>query len=1162
MKRLLIILIGLLSLSSVFGQLTKKQLRTYDYLYKPKAGKTIEYLNDTLNYRLTSYGGIGYSSYWDFGNLSSEEEAYCITMLEEHYQFDYIRREIPKDSAMFYRIVNYDRWGRPTGKVQMFSMEDSTLLFEGTYADYEYTKSKKSKKKKQGKLDKEDKEELKQERKEEKEKQKSYSAEEKAMLKYTNKRRQRIVLTGEFYMFDFHSENKVIGAFTKPNSKSISYIKAWNKYNELRFKSEFKNGEPEGRLMRWSSGSNLTVDRYYKEGKLDGEIVEYYNNGNVESIAFYRYGKKIGKERLFYENGAPKQDVFRRGGLEESNELLQAANRLLAGFFSKKEPFTYIYNDQDSATLVIYGVEIAKDGQQQFSFKDMCGPDSLSVDVQIIATVKDGAMNGPFIRKENNIEVIKGQYKNNMAVGDWWHRDREALYWSKFFYNDNSYIEGDVTISTQIGRDKDAPAILAVYHTKNNNPHSVEGILFPKDKGIDSSLFRDLTPLGLGEVRLLDSLGGVIMEGKVKITPKLLTMDPKDLENNLPPFEAHVTLEKYGSYDVDFNGKSTKITSFYPNGNPRTVEKYKGLQLRSNSYGKSSIRKAYDKDGNQTYKNGNGYIYSYDDSLKLINKARYRKGYLHGEQLSYYTSTGTLREVAFYYKGSKTDNNFKKYYENGNYKKVLSGDSTILYYESGEVKSIDYYDTYVKYAESGALIHKEVAYNFKKEDESKHTYYNKNKRYLQQWYEDGTKKVILDTNYYIAWHENGNKYREYSETEEKQSYYEWYKNGNMRSYYADTAYYDTIWFDSARIEWNDWVKRYDNSNPYSYYYYDDEEEEIDSITLVTMAKTTPIYKTSKRWKQCGAIEEFYNNAQLRSQVCKRVEKPDTSSSEDNYYSRNDSYYSEHVVDYASYYDNDGPAFVLGDSLGTFYAKNGDSLIYKGAGKLHLTYKEWEGLEIGDVFNDVPSYSSYSYSYSYEKKEVDSTAIEGIDNILSEFAFDLNINTEKERSTDNFWIDMEMVNGQIISWKEYTDDSILIYFEEFDSLGEFNQKQYFTLDGKPIIEYRYETINGSDYKSRKVWNAWDITGVQIIKDGEGYYDNYYELEDSKSSYKKAGRLMGDYLIKNKITDACVIKYKGPYKKGLRHGLWIKYDSKGIKLAELTYEYGELINKVKF
>lgn len=182
--------------------------------------------------------------------------------------------------------------------------------------------------------------------------------------------------------------------------------------------------------------------------------------------------------------------------------------------------------------------------------------------------------------------------------------------------------------------------------------------------------------------------------------------------------------------------------------------------------------------------------------------------------------------------------------------------------------------------------------------------------------------------------------------------------------------------------------------------------------------------------------------------------------------------------------------------------------------------------------------------------------------------------------------------QVGQWKIYNDNGFIVASGEFDNGELTGLWQYYYENGEPSheIDYIDKTIS-------KIMNAWDLTGEQLVSNGNGnfkaFFDNTSISQEGKLEFGKRvgewktyfpdGKLkeVGDYMlgvfhlksawnqeeeqmVKNGIGEyvsyfdsSSYIYEKGLFKNGLKNGYWeIRYPNTILQQQELFFDDGKL------
>lgn len=87
--------------------------------------------------------------------------------------------------------------------------------------------------------------------------------------------------------------------------KSGNY-KRWYHSGNLRYDSNYRNGNLHGVQKTWGLNRNLIEIKQYHNGKIYGEHKKWYDSGQLKSLYTYQNGKKHGPYKEFFYNGKLK----------------------------------------------------------------------------------------------------------------------------------------------------------------------------------------------------------------------------------------------------------------------------------------------------------------------------------------------------------------------------------------------------------------------------------------------------------------------------------------------------------------------------------------------------------------------------------------------------------------------------------------------------------------------------------------------------------------------------------------------------------------------------------------------------------------------------------------------------------------------------------------
>lgn len=85
---------------------------------------------------------------------------------------------------------------------------------------------------------------------------------------------------------------------------------------QLRAKSTYKNGKPEGLTEMYFKDGKLWQTHNWKDGEKEGLHVTYRENGILQFKDFYKDGKRDGVQETYGENGELSYKVCYRNGEE------------------------------------------------------------------------------------------------------------------------------------------------------------------------------------------------------------------------------------------------------------------------------------------------------------------------------------------------------------------------------------------------------------------------------------------------------------------------------------------------------------------------------------------------------------------------------------------------------------------------------------------------------------------------------------------------------------------------------------------------------------------------------------------------------------------------------------------------------------------------------
>ena len=576
----------------------------------------------------------------------------------------------------------------------------------------------------------------------------------------------------------------------KLNGLYVEYYNNGNKLEEIIYINDLANGN----VKKWYYNGKLSSEGNYKNGEEEGEWKFYNEEGYLSSSGKYKAGKESGPWKTFSGKGAIESELkYLDGKLEgESTFYDEFGKAWCVMTFSKGIIKKYKYFD-NKGTILSEGAE--KGGTLDLKAYYSSGLKFRErVYVNGIAQGKCTTWN-----IYGNIESVQN-YKNDLMEG------KQVYYYdSGIISGENEYKEGNLdgltvhnykngVISKQGWYVNDSPrgtwveysplgVVSETYFYQGGELHGEKQTFDINGKledGVEYS-FGNMT-----SYTDYDTLGNVLFSGKLK--------------NGSGSFNSlHLNKKIKSELNYKRGTLDGEIKRYFSNGKLRSNVKYQN----GNANGKFS---RFDWEGNPDeegyYKDG------YIDSLriayydkKILNKAQYYRGDLHGERLWYHpngnvSSQGTFvyddQEGYFYFFADNGMLRYRLYFEDGVIKSYsyLAADSTfkpeiLLPRSTGEVK------TYYQNGNASAL-------------------YNYNSGYFDgpfiQYYPNGN--VRKESTYKL--HEKEGIQKEFDETgklvaEENYTYdklhgsCKYYKNGIIQR----ELYYSMGWLNGA-------AKTYDN----------------------------------------------------------------------------------------------------------------------------------------------------------------------------------------------------------------------------------------------------------------------------------------------------------------------------------------------------------------
>jgi antitoxin component YwqK of YwqJK toxin-antitoxin module len=107
-------------------------------------------------------------------------------------------------------------------------------------------------------------------------------------------------------------------------------IKNWYENGHLASKSEFKNGNFNGRCTTYFESGKLKAEGGYVNGKRDGKTVFYYESGKVNAICYYKNNMLNGLQFMYYDNGKLKFEGGAKDGKRDGEyKLYDETGRLI-----------------------------------------------------------------------------------------------------------------------------------------------------------------------------------------------------------------------------------------------------------------------------------------------------------------------------------------------------------------------------------------------------------------------------------------------------------------------------------------------------------------------------------------------------------------------------------------------------------------------------------------------------------------------------------------------------------------------------------------------------------------------------------------------------------------------------------------------------------------
>ena len=171
---------------------------------------------------------------------------------QEKFYYDKNNEPCTKSKAAFYRIVNFDENGKPTGKiVEYFITGELQAEFEGALYVHQF----------------------------------AYSKSEYIGL-----------ATG------FYKSGKKRYENLYDNQGTIVSEKSWFENGQVRSYKEYENGVLNGKIKYWHENGQISQEIDYKNGKIDGKFVLYWENGNIKRMDEYKNGELL-LGKCFYTDG-------------------------------------------------------------------------------------------------------------------------------------------------------------------------------------------------------------------------------------------------------------------------------------------------------------------------------------------------------------------------------------------------------------------------------------------------------------------------------------------------------------------------------------------------------------------------------------------------------------------------------------------------------------------------------------------------------------------------------------------------------------------------------------------------------------------------------------------------------------------------------------------